>query len=142
MRFRSTRALMSPLLLLFLFTALGSSFFSAVPLALSFLRAASLPAERPRVLWGGADGGLLSKMMSSPLEKPRPSVGVWGADGLWEAAGTSEAALGDVKPSRPFVPPEFCSDLFWTSSSRCRRPCRSSRCFCFCCFSRSEAEMD
>lgn len=142
-RFRSTRALISLLSLLFLFTALGSSFTSPVSLALSFFRAASLAADRLRVLGEGAGGGLASKKrISSPLEKPRPRVGVWGAAGLWEAVGTSEAAFGDIKQSWPVAPPEFCSDLLWTSSTLFRRLSRSSRCFRFCCFSRSEAEMD
>lgn len=151
-RFFSTRALISLLLLLFLFTALGSSFSSPAPLALSFLRAAILAADRLRELGAGAGGGLFSKKrISSPSEKPLPRVGMWGAAGLWVVLGTSEPALGDNRLSRPseddndpegLVPTEFCSTLFWISSALLRRLSRSSRCFCFCCFSRSEAEMD
>lgn len=150
-RFFSTRALISLSLLLFLFTALGSSFSTSFPLALSFLRAASLAADRLRALGAGAGGGLFSKKrMSSPSEKPRPRVGAWGAAGLWVALGTSEAAFGDIRPARPsdedddpgLGPPELCSTLFWISSALRRRFCRNSRCFCFCCFSRSDAEMD
>lgn len=101
-RFFSTRVLISALLLLFLFTALGSSFSSPIPLAFSFFRAASLAADRLRALGAGACGGLFSKKrMSSPSEKPRPRVGVWGAAGLRVALGTSEAAFRDVSPSRP-----------------------------------------
>lgn len=150
-RFLSTRAFISVSLLLFLFTALGSSFSSPVPLALSFFRAAILAADRLRPLGAGAGGGLFSKKrMSSPSVKPRPRVGTWGAEGLWVALGTSEAAFGDVRPTRlseeeddPGVgPAELCSTLFWISAALCRRFCRNSFCFCFCCFSRSEAEMD
>lgn len=150
-RFFSTRVLISLSLLLFLFTALGSSFSSPVPLALSFFRAASLAADRLRALWAGAGGGLLSKnRMSSPSEKPRPRVGVWGAAGLWVALGTWETAFGDIRPSWPgkddddagLDPAELCSILFWISPALCRRFSRSSRCLRFCCFSRSEAEMD
>lgn len=150
-RFFSTRVLISEVLLLFLFTALGSSFSSPVPLALSFFRATSLAADRLRVLGAGAgDGPFSKKRMSSPLEKPRPRVGVWGIEGLRVAAGTLEAAFGDVRPSRisedddepGLGPAELCSTLFWISCALRRRFCRISCCFCFCCFSRSEAEMD
>lgn len=149
-RFFSTRELISLLLLLFLFTALGSSFSSSAPLVLSFLRAASLAADRLRALGGGARGGLFSKKrMSSFSENPRPRVGVWGAAGLRVALGTSDAAFGDVKPSRPsrddepgLGPAELCRTLFWISSALFLRFSRSSLCFCFCCFSRSVAEMD
>lgn len=150
-RFFSTLALISELLPLFLFKALGSSFASPTPLAFSFFRAAILAADRLRALAGGGCGGLLSKKrISSPSEKPRPSVGAWGVAGLWVPLGTSQAALGDI---RAFLtceeeeveglgPVEFCSTLFWISSALRRRFCRSSFCFCFCCFSNSVAEMD
>lgn len=113
---------MSLPLLLFLFTALGSSFSSPAPLALSFLRADSLAADRLRAPGGGAGGGLFSKnRMSSPSEKPRPRVGVWGAAGLWVALGTSGQVFGDVRLPRPseggadperLGPAEFCRPLF------------------------------
>lgn len=149
-RFFSTLVLISLLLLLFLFTALGSSFWSPFPLALSFFRANSLAADRLRALGAAAGGELFSKKrMSSPSEKPRPRVGAWGAAGLWVFFGTSDAAFGDVRPTRPSVdddpglgPAGLCSTLFWMSPALCRRFCRSSLCLCFCCFSRSEAEMD
>lgn len=152
-RFFSTRALISALLLLFLFTALGSSFSSPTPLARSFFRAISLAADRLRAPGaGGGRGAVLfsKKRMSSPSEKPRPSVGVWGASGLRLALGTSEAAFGDIRPSRDeeeddnpgLDPDELCRTLFWISSALCRRLCRNSCCFRFCCFSSCEAEMD
>lgn len=151
-RFFSTRALISVLLLLFLFTALGSSFSSPTPLARSFFRAISLAADRLRAAAAGGGAALFSKKrMSSPSEKPRPSVGVWGASGLRLALGTSEAAFGDIRPSRDeeeeednpgLDPDELCRTLFWISSALCRRLCRNSFCFCFCCFSSCEAEMD
>lgn len=150
-RFFSTRALISVLLLLFLFTALGSSFSSPTPLARSFFRAISLAADRLRAPGAGCGGGVLfsKKRMSSPSEKPRPSVGVWGASGLRLALGTSEAAFGDIRPSwdeeddNPGLDPdELCRTLFWISTALCRRLCRNSCCFCFCCFSSCEAEMD
>lgn len=147
----STRALMSEPLPLFLFKALGSSFARPVPLALSFFRAAILAADRLRAPAAGARGGLLSKKRtSSPSRKPRPSVGV---AGLWVPLGTSRAALGDVKAAllceedeeegeEEGLGPVDCSTLSWTSSALRRRLCRSSFCFCFCCFSNSAAEMD
>lgn len=149
-RFFSTRALISVLFLLFLFTAFGSSFSSPIPLPLNFFRAASLAADRLRALGVGAGGVQFSKKrMSSPSEKPRPRVGACGAAGLWVALGTSDAAFGDVRPPRPseddgpgLGPGVLCSTLFWISSALRRRFCRSSRCFLFCCFNRSEAEMD
>lgn len=100
-RFFSTRLLISLLLLLFLFTALGSSFFRPAPLAFSFLRAASLAADRPRALGAGGGGGLFSKKrMSSPSEMPRPRMGVLGAVALREVLETSEPAFGDIRLSR------------------------------------------
>lgn len=132
-RFCSTLQLISLLLLRFLFTALGSSFSRPLPLALSFFSAASLAADRLWVVSAGATGGLLSKnRMSSPSEKPRPSVGVDRVAGLWLDLGTSEAALGD---SRVVV-------CFWRSSALRLRFSKSSFCLSFCCFRRSEAEMD
>lgn len=132
-RFFSTRALISALLLLFLFTALGSSFSSPAPLARSFFRAISLAADRLRAPGAGGGGVVLfsKKRMSSPSEKPRPSVGVWGASGLRLALGTSEAAFGDIRPSRDeeeddnpgLDPEELCRTLFWISSALCRRLC-------------------
>lgn len=153
-RFFSTLALISEQIPLFLFKALGSSFASPIPLAFSFFRAATLAADRLRALVAGAGGGLLSKKrISSPSEKPRPSVGAWGVAGLWVPLGTSQAAFGDIRASLPceeeeeeevegLGPAEFCSTLFWISSALNRRFCRSSFCFCFCCFSNSVAEMD
>lgn len=148
-RFFSTLALISEPFPLFLFKALGSSFASPAPLAFSFLRAAILAADRPRAPAAGACGGLLSKKrISSPSEKPRPRVGAWGVAGLWEPLGTSQAAFGDIRASlaceevEGLGPVEFCSTFFWISSARRRRFCRSSFCFCFCCFSKSVAEMD
>lgn len=160
-RLFSTLALISELLPLFLFKALGSSFASPIPLAFSFFRAAILAADRLRALAAGGCGGLLSKKrISSPSKKPRPSVGAWGVAGLWVPLGTSQAAFGDI---RAFLtceeeeeeeeveeveeveglgPVEFCNTLFWISSALRRRFCRSSFCFCFCCFSNSVAEMD
>ena len=162
-RFFSTLALISELFPLFLFKALGSSLASPIPLAFSFFRAAILAADRLRAVVAGGCGGLCSKKrMSSPSEKPRPNVGAWGVAGLWVPLGTSQAALGDIRASLPceeeeeeeeeeeylevevegLGPAEFCSTLFWISSALCKRFCRSSFCFCFCCFSNSVAEMD
>lgn len=150
-RFFSTRALILPSVLLFLFTALGSSFLSPVPLAFSFFRAVSLAADRLRVTGAGGGGELFSKKtMSSPSEKPRPRVGPWGAAGLCVALGTSEASFGDIRACRPIEeesalgpgPAECGRAPFWMSSALRRRLSRSSRCICFCCFSRSEAVMD
>lgn len=145
-RFFSTRALISESLLLFLFTALGSSFSSpAPPAALSFFRALSLAADRLRALVaaavaGGGGGGVApfsKKTMSSPLAKPRPSVGVCGVSGLWPDLGTSGAAFGDeTNPGR-----EFCMTRFWISSARCRRLWRNSCCFRFCSLRSSEADI-
>lgn len=100
--FFSSLALISLLLLLFLFTAFGSSFLSPAPLTFSFLRAAILAADRLRALGAGAGGGLPSKKrMSSPSEKPRPRVGAWGVAGV---RGATEAALGDISEEpRPRV---------------------------------------